>query len=204
MAAFLSKHVAMFVVQTISGNSPQILGYSEKASQTFKNGGPVQLASGYLQEWDGTTVAAGILGICPNAGSNLANNGLGAPGAFGSVGAPGAALYQQNVQNQTSAYNIPHGSPMVDGRNLAQIANHDTIFYGQIDNNTGSNYTLLAADIGASFGMTKDTSGYWYIDRAKTGGSAVVTILKADPNQGLIANACVYFQFLASAMQFLA
>lgn len=203
MAAHLATHQPIGVVRTVSGNSPQIIGYSEKAGQTFKQGTPVQLTSGVALVWDGTTVAAGILGIACNAGSNLATDGKGAPGPFGPVGPPGAVLYQQNVQNQSAAFNIPHGSPAVDGRQLVEIANDDTIFEAMVDNNTGASYTLAAANIGVAYGLTVDTNGFWYVDLAKTTTSACVVILQANPNDGFIANARVFIQFISAARQLL-
>ena len=201
MAANLADHVPIRAVKTISGNQPQIVAYKEKAGQTFLGGTPCQLTAGVLLAWDGVTITNGILGVVLNDGANLATDGAGAPGAFGSVGAPGASVTFGKVLNQTSAVNIPHGAPMVDGRNLSQIANNDTIYEAQVDNNTGANFTLLAADIGATFGMTKDATGHWYVDRAKTGASAVAVILAANPNDGLIANARVYFKFLDAVFQ---
>jgi hypothetical protein len=193
MAANLGDHIPIVAVKTISGNQPQILSYKEKASQTFLNGVPVQLASGVLQEWDGTTVAAG---------SNLGSDGLGAPGAFTNVGFPGTGTTFGKVPFQASAVNIPRGAPMSDGRMLSYVANSDNLFLGQVDNNTGANYTLLIADIGTQFGMTKDTAGHWYIDRAKVtvGVNTVVQIVDTFLD-GLVANARVLFKFVETAWQ---
>lgn len=203
MAANLANHIPIVPIGSISGNQPRIEGYSEKATQTFKGGTPVMLSGGFMQAWDGTTVAAGILGVGLNAGSNLGSSGKGAPGAFTGVGAPGTGTTFGSVPFQTSAVNIPHGAPAVDGRNLAAIANADTLFLAQVDNNTGANFTLLQADIGSEFGMTVDANGWWYVDRAKTtvGTNTVVVIVNTWPNSGLVANALVVFKFIETAWQ---
>ena len=147
MAAGLTNHQAIRQVKTTSGNSPLTSGqYPEAASQTFLDGTPVELnGSGYIAAWDGTTLTAGILGICPGVANNLASAGLGAPSQpFGSVGR-GAGLTFGSVPNQTSAVNIPTGAPLVDGRQVVEIAVPDTWFEAQIDNsNTGTAVTSLA------------------------------------------------------------
>lgn len=202
MAAHLSDHMPLVAVKTVSGNQPQILSYSEKNAQVFLNGTPVELASGVVRDWDGTTVAAGILGVSTTFGSNLGSSGAGAPGPFTGVGFPGTGTTFGSVPFQASAVNIPHGAPMSDGRQLVYIANADSIFEGQIDNATGANYTLLAADIGTEFGLTIDTATHWYIDRNKTtvGVNTVVQIIGTTID-GFIANARVLFKFVETAWQ---
>jgi len=202
MAAFLSDHMPLVAVKTVSGNQPQISAYKEDAGRTFLNGVPVELAAGYVQEWDGTTVAVGILGVGTTFGSNLGSAGAGAPGPFTGVGFPGTGTTFGSVPFQPSAVNIPHGAPMSDGRQLTYIANADSIFEGQVDNATGASYTLLVTDIGKAFGLTKDTTGHWYIDRNKTtvGVNTVVMIVDTTID-GLIANARVLFKFVEAAWQ---
>lgn len=203
MAANLSTHIPIVPIGTISGNQPRVEGYSEKASQTFKGGTPGQLASGVLQAWDGTTVAAGILGIVLNAGSNLGSDGKGAPGAFTGVGAPGTGTTFGSVPFQTSAVNIPHGAPAVDGRNLVAIANADTLFMAQVDNASGSAFSLVQADIGKEFGLTADANNWWYVDRNKTtvGTNTVCQVVNVWPTSGLVANAIVIIKFVETAWQ---
>ena len=202
MAAFLTDHSAIIAVKTVSGNQPQISAYKEDAGRTFLNGVPVELAAGYIQEWDGTTVAAGILGVGTTFGSNLGSPGAGAPGPFTGVGFPGTSTTFGSVPFQPSAVNIPHGAPMSDGRQLSYIANADSIFEGQIDNASGANYTLLVTDIGKEFGLTKDVTGHWYIDRNKvTVGVNTVVVVVDTTIDGLIANARVLFKFVETAWQ---
>jgi len=215
MPANLTNHTPMGSVQDISGNTPKTGAISELAGQTFLLGVPVQLAaSGYVQKWDGTTVAAGILGISLIPASNYASNGKGTPGGFSQVGAPGATGTYGNVTNMPSAINIALGQPMADGRTLFEEANDDTIFEGQFDNSAGTvpaDYTPTIAMVGKNFGITFDASGTAYVDGGKVvdGTSTVVKIVGISP-AGLVqagtpntylANAKVRFQFLQSARQ---
>ena len=80
MAANLTNHDEITVVQTTTNTTEMTVSINEKASQTFKKGTPVMLAAGVVQEWDGTTVAKGIYGIADIDASNLATDGAGAPG----------------------------------------------------------------------------------------------------------------------------
>lgn len=203
MAANLTDHMPFNLARTVSGLGWQIMGYKEKALQTFLPGTPVMMQAGVVLAWDGVTLNNGILGAALNGGSNLATDGAGAPtNAFSGITGTGATpLFTDKIPNQTSAVSIPHGAKAVDGRNLIAIANNDNIFEGMVDNNTGANFTLLAADIGTAFGLTKDATGHWYVDRAKTGANACVVILQANSVDGFIANARVYFKFLDSVMQ---
>lgn len=199
MAANLADHQMIRVVQTVSGNSPKTLAINEKAGQTFKAGTPVQLTAGVVLEWDGATVANGILGITTQDGSNLATDGKGAPGAFGSVGAPGTSTTFGSVPYQTSAVNIPHGAPMSDGRTVVELADLDTVFEAQVDNSAGGAYATAQAQIGGKYGLTKDASGHWYVDLNKANA---VIIQAINPIDGVGVNGGrVFFTFLQSAQQ---
>lgn len=206
MAANLTDHQPIKPVQSISGNDFYKQGYPEKASQTFLGGVPVMIeaASGYLKEWDGTTIATGIAGIATTYGSNLASNGKGAPGVFGSVGAPGTTSTFGSVPNQSSAVNIAHGAPFSDGRQIVYIADDDTIFEGQVDNSAAGAYATLLTQVGSQFGMTKDATGHWYVDLNKTtvGTNTVVVIVALHPNDGAGVNGGrVWFKFLDTVQQ---
>jgi len=70
------------------------------------------------------------------------------------------------------------------------------------DNSNGTvaaNWTPVQADIGVAYGMTKDANGYWYVDKNKTGGSAIVQVLGLP--LGSYLNAPVTFVFLTTAIQ---
>lgn len=215
MAANLTVHTPMGSVQTISGNTAMTAAQAELAGQTFLMGVPVQLAtSGYVQKWDGATVAAGIVGISLQQGANLNTNGRGVPGWFSQVGPPAAIQTYGAVPNQPPAYNIALGTPPTDGRNYFERAISDTIFEGQFDNSAGSvaaDYTPTITDIGKQYGITFDAGGSAYVDKGKAvaGTSTVVEIVGINPNDLVqagtpltyILNARVRFVFLPSAQQ---
>jgi hypothetical protein len=214
MPANLTTHEQIGAVQTVSGNTPFTGSISEKSAQTFFQGVPVQLNAGFVQKWDGATIAAGILGFSLMPASNLASNGAGTPGLYSQVGPPGTSTTYGSVPYQASAVNIPLGAPMADGRTLFEAANSDTIFEGQFDNSAGAvaaDYTPVITDIGKQYGMSFDATGFAYVDKAKAtvGTNTVVQIVGINPNDLVqagtpntyVVNARVRFQVIASAQQ---
>lgn len=203
MAAGLTNHQAIRQVKTTSGNSPLTNGqYGEKAGQTFIDGTPVMLSTGYVQAWDGITTAFGILGICPGIANNLSANAKGAPTQpFGQVQG-GAGLVFGSVPNQPSAQNVPFGAPLVDGRQVVELAVPDTWFEGQIDNaSTGTAVTAVTL-VGTQYGLTIDTTGHWFVDLNKTAGSAVLVVKQLNPVDPLGQPfGRVWFTFLPGASQ---
>jgi hypothetical protein len=203
MASLLATHTPIEVVETKQNTTEFTDAPLEKASQTFIAGSPVQLNAGFVQAWDGTTVAAGIYGVAEEDAHNLASNGLGAPTPFGIVGFPGTGTTFGKVPNQASAVNIPEGAPASLGYIDVAEANFDTIFTAQTDNNGGTATTPTQANVGTQYGLTVDASGYWYVDFAKTtvGTNTVVVMTGLHPIDGSIANARILFQFTKAAMQ---
>lgn len=212
MPANLAYHEPIGSVETTSGLTPFTASQLEKAGQTFKIGVPVQLNAGYVQQWDGATIAAGIAGFSLTYGLNLGTNGKGAPGAFEQIGPPGAIQTYGSVPNQPSAVNIAVGAPISDGRTLFESAIGLTIFEGQFDNSAGAvaaDYTILQSQIGTQFGLTIDANGTWYVDNDKVtpGTNTVVQVVGVNPiDQTAVAgvyviNARVRFQVLATARQ---
>ena len=208
----LTYHQPISVVETTTGLTPLTSAQLEAAGQTFKKGTPVELVSGFVQAWDGTTVAAAIAGFSLIPGSNLGTAGKGAPGAFGQVGPPTAIQTYGNVPNQPSAFNIAVGTPTTDGRTLFENSVGASIFEATFDDSTGTtaaNYTPTQAMIGTQFGLTIDSNGQWYVDAAKVtpAGNTVVTLVGINPIDqtavgGIyIANARVRFQVLPTAAQ---
>lgn len=212
MPANLTDHLIIQAVKTISGNTPLSDAKPEKAGKTFLEGVPVMLTSGFCQEWDAAVGPAsptvGIIGVSKEPGSNLGSDGAGAPSLpFGSVGFPGTSSTFGSVQYQPSAVNIAEGSPMSDGRTQYEVAVEDTIFLGQFDNAAGAvaaDYTPVNADIGKEYGLTKDATGHWYVDKNKNtvGTNTVVVIEAIDPSTGSIVNGNVLFRFLKAIQQF--
>ena len=155
-------------VQTVSGNQARVRRIVEEATQTFKQGTPVELATdGGVAVWDGTTVAFGIAGFCLSAASNLTTLGVAKTLSFGSV------------PNEASAVNIPRGAPLNDGRVDFETSSQDTIFRAQV----GPAQSLTVANVGKEYGMTLDSDGHWYVDLTKTTvpTNTVCTIVKLDP-----------------------
>ena len=202
--ANLTTHLPIIQVINKANTTPFTSSQPEAAGQTFLSGVPVQLnGSGYVQQWDGTTVAAGILGVSESFGLNLGIAGAGAPvPPFGGVTGNIATQTYGSVVNQPLGVNIALGTPVSDGRTLYMEPNQDNIFQALFDNLTGTvaaDYTPVQASIGLTYGMTKDANGYWYVDKSKTGGSAVVQIISLP--LGSYVNAPVNFVFLTAAIQ---
>lgn len=204
MAANLAYHQPFKQVKTVSGNSPLETGQiQEAASQTWAQGVPLMLdGSGRLIVWDGSSLSNSIIGVSTDYGHNLSAGGKGAPvQPFGSVGAPGTFVTYGNVPNQPSAFNIPPGAPLSDGRQVFNFATGDTWFEGQIDNNTGSAAVTAISLIGGRYGISFDTStpAQAYVDLAKTGGSAAVIIMELNPLDPLAtAEGRVWLKFISA------
>jgi hypothetical protein len=200
----MSFAVPILPRSTVSGNQWRQNRIIEESGQTFLVGTPVQVNSsdGGLQAWDGTTTTAGIAGISYEAASNLGSTGSGAPvplSPFTGVGAVAGTF--GSVPNESSAKNIAHGAPLNDGRCGLNINDLDTVFSAAFGT-TGAATTPLVTDVGISYGMTKETaSGYWYVDKAKTGGSAVVRVIALDPRVVAAAGTQVFFVFLQGSEQ---
>lgn len=201
-----NNHGPIISVQNTTNSTPLTDANLELASQTFKFGTPVQrTGAGYTQAWDGTTITAGILGISESFGWNLASNGAGFPTApFGPVSGPIAIQTYGFVPNEPSAVNTALGTPAPDGRTLYLAAVDETYFLGVFDNSNGTvaaDYTPTQADIGVKYGLTIDTNGFWYVDKNKTGGSAVLQIISLYPQDGSVVNGRVVFKILAASSQ---
>lgn len=179
MAANLANHAPILVFQTTTNTTEQTQDYLEASGQTFLTGTPVELSAGFCQAWDGTTVVRGILGISETPGANLGTNGAGAPGAFGSIGFPGATPTYGSVPNQASAVNIPAGVTFATGSTTVAQAVPTTIFVAQVDNSAAGAYTPSNANVGVQYGLTIDANGNWYIDFNKTtvGTNTVLTVV---------------------------
>lgn len=204
--ANLTTHLPILQVLEKAGTTPFTSAQPEAAGQTFPFGSPVQLnGAGFVQVWDGATVAAGILGISESFGLNLGSAGAGAPAMpFGQITGSGATQTYGSVPNQPLAVNIALGAPISDGRTLYMEPNQDNIFEAIFDNSNGvvaADYTPTQADIGKNYGMTKDPNNLWYVDKNKTAGNAVVQIVGINPLDGFTVNARVRFVFLAAAIQ---
>jgi hypothetical protein len=185
------------MVQTVSGNQARMRRLPEEAGQTFLAGTPVQLAAGDggVKAWDGVTVANGLAGFSKEFGNNLAVLGVTPTAAVNPTPQPSFG----SVPNEPQAVNITR--PLFrDGRQGFEVAVQDTIFLGQV----GPAQVTAATDIGKQYGMTQDSDFHWYVDKTKTGASAVVEIVRLDPNDQSATPRGVYFIVLPSAAQIVA
>jgi hypothetical protein len=216
MAANLTTHLPITVVQTRTNTTEQTQSYPELAGQTFPFGSVVNLsAGGYTQLWPGTPVSSNkVLGVTMQAAFNLGSNAAGAPPAFGSVGAPGTPTTYGTVPNQPSAVNIPSGATFSDGQTIVAQAVSTTIFRGMVDNSAGSvaaDWTATIANIGNQYGLTQSSSDQsFYVDLGKStvGTNTVVTIVALDPDTMAtgsvttgVPNGNVYFVFAAGSSE---
>ena len=185
-------------IGTVSGNQMRMSRLIEDAHQTFLAGTPVMLfTNGGLRAWDGSTVINGIAGIAKDFGANLATAGvaLGTQMTPGDIPPDGGGISFGSVPNMPAAVNLlrPYFN---DGRTGIVLVIPDTLFFGQVGPGQAQ---PTVADIGKSFGLTKDTDNHWYVDRTKTGaGVAVVEITglpKWDVKRGVL------FQFLSAVAQ---
>ena len=183
--------MASAVIQAIgtqSGNQERMRRLAEKAGQTFLLGVPLQFdtVAGGLKEWDGVTVASGIVGVSKEPASNLAATGV----------KQFQTLSNSPVPNQPLAQAIVRGAPYNDGRVEITLADTDIQYFGQVGPAQVTDPTMPTKQ----FGMTKDGDGHWFVDTAKVGGAAVVQIVKLDQSD---ITRGVWFVFLPTAQQLL-
>lgn len=198
--------VPILPVKSISGNQWLAQRIIEESAQTFQTGTPVMIktADGGIQAWDGTAGAGHLIaGISYEAAHNYASTGLGAPLPFQPVVGVGSTTTFGSVQNQSAAVNIPMGAPFADGRLGFFPGAADTIFSATFGN-AGSPATPANTDVGVQYGMTIDSnSKFWYVDKSKTAGSAVVLVVGLDPRYTAAAGTNVLFQFIAADVSLL-
>lgn len=205
----LTIHSPINQVQEKAGTTPWTDALPEAAGQNFAVGTPVMLSAvgspRYVQNWDGATVTAGILGVSESFGVNLPTAGAGAPvPPYGQITGSIAQQTYGIVPNQPGAFNIAIGAPSQDGRTLFIAAREATVFEALFDNSAGAvaaDYTPTLADVGVSYGLTKDSGGpFWYVDKSKTAAAACVQIVSLG-RLGSVVNAPVKFVFLPASIQ---
>jgi hypothetical protein len=212
MAAILSTHLPIVPIGTISGNQEHIFNYQEGATQTFNNGTPVVLSSGVVVASTSPLSTTNLTcGITPYPGHNLASAGKGASPVFGSIGFPGGSPTVGSVPNQSSAVNLPHGAPFVDGLLPIWQSVLDTIFEVQVDNSTGASGAAGIADVGKYAALVTDANSWWYLDRNTintAAGTLPCRILSLNPQDLVVGsittqvtNGRVRIQFLQAASQ---
>jgi hypothetical protein len=171
--------------------------YGESATQTFKVGTPVAVASGTVAAWGGTDPAGlpVISGISTQPGQNLTTASTAQVASFGSV------------PNQSSAVNAYMTGPVPLGTNTFLKAGAGNVFRGLLGNN-GASATPAITNIGTAYGLTKDsTTGCWYVDTNKStsGTNTAVVIVALDPltsanGSNITANTLVDFVFQSAVV----
>lgn len=152
-------------VRTLNGTGfPAQQRTPEKSAQTCKQGVPLVLNGGYLQEcaFGGPEI---VYGVSTEPAHNLSVDGTGTSGT--SEGTP---------PNQPSAVQVPVGAWMKDGNLGNYLANGDNVFLVSLKSGQTFSQALVLA--GTYYGLTKDgTTGFWYLDTADTAGDNAVAEL---------------------------
>lgn len=191
MADTTSIPIKVWKVLGAGDAQPMIKRFPEYLGLTIKSGTPVLLSSGYLIERtaidDGTKQVAGI---CLEPGANLAASGVAKTLTYGSV------------ENQASAVLIPGGAPLNLGTMGVALAVDSTWFVGKIVDGV----TLAVTLVGATYGLTKATNGYWSVDTSITtlAAGACVEIMELVDKVGTLGSAPgrVAFRFIHARQQF--
>lgn len=131
-----------------TSGTPATKHYTLAASQTQKIGAPMKFSSGTLAEAaDAAACTTGLAGI---------------------AGAVNQSAY---------GYDAGDSPTTVTGRaNTIPIfpANRNTTFYGQISTGTSAIVAPATTDIGVSYGLVKQSDGYWTVNRSDTTNLCVV------------------------------
>ena len=146
------------------GGAPRMFQYNATSGATFEAGDVVILSSGEITGSGADPAAGTILAV-----SAAANDS-----------APG-----YNMQNQPTIVTWRTKSVPV------YMANGN-IFKGKLTNGSATYVAPAAADVGASYGITKNSTT-WSVDKSKTTTSARVVVDKIDTD-----NNEVYFRFIES------
>lgn len=107
----------------------------------------------------------------------------------------GVALADANTNPGFNAANSPTVVTGQEQRVSIALANTVTVFSATFTNGTAVRIAPAQTDVGIAYGITA-YAGIWTVDKAKTAGSARVTITDVD-----IFNNLVYFKFLAANIQ---
>lgn len=200
MAFTTSTPVPIVCVTNKNGNNPAPVtngNITEGATQTFKAGTPLEMSGGNYIAWDGVAPDQDpvILGISLQAGQNFAVAATPVPSNYGSV------------QNQSSAVNVFGTGPVILAGQPFAVAGSGNVFAG-LFGNAGASQLPATTDIGVYYGLTKDsTTGYWYVDKAKTADADVAVLITGlDPQTSsnlanITVNTRVLFNFIGAVIQ---
>jgi hypothetical protein len=195
--AGVATQITPYRVQITGPGTQPTRRLSEKASQTFQQGTPVQIdtGSGYLQACAAITSAATavIAGISQEPASNLTTSG---------VAQTQNLVYK--VPNQPDAVVTAIGAPPNDGTCGFYLSVFEQTFNGIMGNSaTAADAVLAQTQLYAIFGLTQDaTTLFWYVDNNITttaGGACVQVVGFIDPIGTL--NGRVEFRVTKAASQ---
>ena len=157
-----------------SGLPLVIDGLPEAATQTFKQGVPLRLSSGYLAACDTAdpwSAADVVVGVSVSFGKNLTAAGTAEEGY--SIG---------SAPNQASSKIIPVGVPVKRAECAFYRASGSNIF--EISLKAGQTHSAATVVAGSYYALKYDaTTGYWYVDNTDTtGNNCCVSIVGVNPN----------------------
>lgn len=144
--------------------SPLILTYPATSGADFAVGAVLVFSSGEVTAAGADPSAGTIVGVA------MAEED----------GSPGYNMANQPTVVTWRAKNVP-----------VAVANGN-VFIGKLTNGSSTTIAPVAADVGASYGITA-YSGVWSVDKNKTGASARVVVTKIDTD-----NNKVWFRFIES------
>lgn len=175
------------LVRTLNGSQPAFLRALEAATQTFNEGVPLVLSSGYVQEaaFGGSEV---VYGVSAERGHNLAAAGV------------AQELNEGDPPNQPSAVTTPVGAWVRDGKCGLWLADGNNVFSAKMLASETFDQSYVTS---TRYTLVKDgTSLYWYVTIASPGtdDEDCINILGQDPSTPNTAgNVRVFFMFNASA-----
>ena len=154
------------------GTSPNILSLVTTAAQTFQKGAIVVLASNKISE-AGSTPTTGIVGVTLEAAFTEPGNSL------------------------ANTSQLATGSPIGGRPNDVKVAINDRtqVFSGRMVNGGTDPVTPAQTDVGAKYGLAKDSNGIWYVNQADTTNLAVI-VIDIEQQTYNAAPAVVYFKFI--------
>lgn len=150
-------------VRTLSGvGFPAMQRTPEAVTQTFKQGVPLVLNAGNLQEcaFGGAEI---VYGVSAEPGHNL------------TVAATAEDGYSEGTPPNQSGKQIPVGAWTKDGKIGNYLANGQNVF--MISLKSGQTFAQSYVLSSTYYGLTKDASGFWYLDLTDTAGDNAVAQL---------------------------
>lgn len=176
-----------------NGAQPRTLRLLENAGETFLQGTPVVVTSGYLATSPTLSSALTIAGFAQQKAANLTTDGV------PKVQNQGAPI------NQPNAVIIPGGEWPNDGRCGVWVADDGVTFRGNLKSDQIWSMTTSRASLA---GLTKDgTSLLWYVDLSITAAASgaiveLIDSIESQFGQTLSLGGPVEFKITKAAQQF--